>query len=84
MRIQVLLFAAFREVVGRTTLELEVGDRSTANDLYQVLQRDFPALEALRPYAMFAVNREVAEPRTELKDGDEIALLQPVSGGSSD
>ena len=81
MQVRLLLFAAHREVVGRRELEVEVPEGVTAEDLYRLVQEKQPALASLRPYTTFAVNRQVVDPRSPLQPGDEVAFLQPVSGG---
>ena len=82
MAITVLLFASFREAVGVQRCVLELPEASTPSNLYDLLQQSYPALEQMRPYVSFAVNRTMTGPNTRLQDGDEVALLQPVSGGS--
>ena len=81
MRIQVLFFAAYREAVGTSRQDLDIPDGATASELYDLLEVSSPRLEALRPYTTFAVNREVVAPTQTLQPNDEVALLQPVSGG---
>lgn len=83
MQITLLLFASHRELAGTGRMVLDVAPGSTAGDLYDMLQDSHPRLGALRPYTTFAVNREVVEPATRLHPGDEVAFLQPASGGSS-
>jgi molybdopterin converting factor subunit 1 len=82
VRVHVLFFAAYREAVGTSRQELEVPDGTTAGQLYDRLQASIPRLGALRPYTTFAVNREVVGPTQPLRPGDEVAFLQPVSGGT--
>jgi molybdopterin converting factor subunit 1 len=82
MTVCVLLFAAYREAVGQSRLEIELPHGATAGDLFEALQHDHPDLERLRPYTTFAVNRAVCDATTPLGSGDEVAFLQPVSGGS--
>jgi molybdopterin converting factor small subunit len=81
MQIQVLLFAAFREAVGASRLELEVPDGTTLRQVYSLVERSHPRLAALRPYTTFARNREVVEGEVTVSPGDEIVFLQPASGG---
>ena len=76
-----MLFAAHREAAGRSRLEVEVPVGATAEDLYELVQQELPALAFLRPYTTFAVNRQVVDPSSPLRPGDEVAFLQPVSGG---
>lgn len=75
MHVTVRLFAGLRERAGRATVELE-GVTRTA-DVWAALDLgDEP------PGLLYAVNREYAEPSRELHDGDEVALIPPVSGGA--
>ena len=82
--VHVLLFAAHRETMGTNRIDLQVPESCTAEKVFEILCARRPQLAALRPWTSFAVNREVSDPETRLKAGDELALLQPVSGGSSD
>jgi sulfur-carrier protein len=77
----VLLFAAYREAVGRSRVEVDLPESSTAGAVFAALQIDHPELARLRPYTTFAVNRSVCEASTRLNPCDEVAFLQPVSGG---
>lgn len=81
IRIRLLLFAAHREAVGESRIELDVPADATPDDVYRLLETRQPALAALRRYTSFAVNREMALPSTRLQSNDEVAFLQPVSGG---
>ncbi|WP_210495609.1 cyclic pyranopterin monophosphate synthase MoaC [Patulibacter sp. SYSU D01012] len=83
IRIDVRLFAALRERAGtgRTTLELPEG--ATAGEARDAL---WPALGMASPLpdraVALAVNQEYARPDVVLGDGDELALIPPVSGGA--
>jgi molybdopterin converting factor subunit 1 len=81
LRIRVLLFAAHRESFGRSEVSLEVPPGTTLEGVYAVMAAREARLSDLRPYTSFALNREVVDPRTRVQDGDEVAFLQPVSGG---
>lgn len=81
MRINLLLFATYRDLTGVGELSIDVRDGASAGDaLRELRQRDarFAALPA-RP--VVAVNREYAELHVRLAEGDELALLPPVAGG---
>ena len=82
MRVRVLLFAALREAVGEKLLELEVRDSATVADLLAQLEAKHRAFVGHRGRLLVAHNEERAALSTVLRDGDEIALLPPVSGGS--
>jgi len=80
-RVCVLLFASYRELLGASRLEITVPWGATLQDVYRVLEVREPRLAQLRGATTFALNREVASSGSMVRDGDEIALLQPVSGG---
>jgi molybdopterin converting factor small subunit len=81
MQVRVLLFAAYRELVGQKSLQVDVVPDATVDDVFEAVQRVAPDLARLRPYTSFAVNREIEPAGFRVKDGDEIAFIQPVSGG---
>jgi len=82
-RVCVLLFAAYRELLGVSRLELSVPRGATLQDVYRALEVREPRLAQLRDSTTFALNREVSPPGSAVREGDEIALLQPVSGGET-
>jgi molybdopterin converting factor subunit 1 len=81
MRVTVRLFASQRETLGRSSLEVDVPDGTTAAGAFARLAQSHRELAAPEGSIAFAVNREHAEPETALHDGDELALLPPVAGG---
>ena len=77
MQITVRLFAGLRELAGTGRRELELPEGSSSADVWPALGLgDEPA------GLLYAVNREYAEPGRKLSDGDEVALIPPVSGGA--
>ena len=75
MRVTVRLFASLRELAGRSSLELD--DVASVADVWPRLGLgDEPG------GLLYAVNREYVSREHELADGDEVALIPPVSGGS--
>ena len=76
MRVTVRLFAGLRERAGQARLELD--DVARVEDVWPRLGLG----EAEPPGLFYAVNREYVERGHELADGDEVALIPPVSGGS--
>ena len=84
VHVHVLLFASHREAFGESRVQLSVPSGTDVNALYRELVSRVPRMADLRPFTTFAVNREVVAPSTVLRDGDELALLQPVSGGYGD
>jgi MoaE-MoaD fusion protein len=75
VRVTVRLFAGLRERAGRSQIELE--DVTRVEDVWPALD-----LGPEPPGLLYAVNREYVQPGQELADGDEVALIPPVSGGS--
>ena len=82
MRVRVLLFAALREAVGQKQLDLELPADATLAELMVRLEREYELLARYRGRLLVSLNEERAPLETQLGEGDEIALLPPVSGGS--
>lgn len=80
MRIQVLLFALFREQAGQARLLLDLPAGSTVADAKALLEQQYPLQLS---GGLAAINEQLAQASDGLKDGDELAFLPPVSGGSS-
>ena len=81
MRVTLKLFGSLRELAGTRTLELELPAGAKVEDVREALAARLPAAAPLGPRVAVAVNHELALPGTLLADGDEVALLPPVSGG---
>jgi len=82
MQVTVKFFATYREVVGRRELKVELEDGATLRDLRGVIYASHPRLKGFEETMLLAVNQELADPGAPLRDGDEVALLPPVSGGT--
>ena len=83
MRIRVRLFAIQREIAGAREVPLELADGGTVEDAWRALIERYPALASGRSFVRFARNADYAEPGTLLADGDELAVIPPVSGGTA-
>jgi molybdopterin synthase catalytic subunit len=81
MTIRVLFFASLARDVGAREKALALADNATVQDALDALARDFSALKALRARLATAVNMAYVDGRHVLRDGDELALIPPVSGG---
>lgn len=77
MRVVVKLFAGLRERAGTGERQVELSDGATAGNVWSAL-----GLGEEPPGLLYAVNREYAERDRPLADGDEVALIPPVSGGA--
>jgi MoaE-MoaD fusion protein len=84
LRIRVRLFAMQREAAGMRELRLEVPLGSTVDDAWNAVVREVPALAPGRASLRFAVNGSYTDDDHALADGDEIACIPPVSGGSGE
>jgi molybdopterin converting factor subunit 1 len=84
MRIRVRLFAIQRELAGAREVPIELEDGATVEDAWAAVAARFPVLAPGRPSVRFARNGDYAEPSTALGDGDEVAFIPPVSGGSEE
>lgn len=78
----VKLFARLRELVGTGDLALEVPGGTTVADVWAALVEAHPAAGAYARSMSCAVNLEYARMATPVAEGDEVAFLPPVSGGS--
>jgi molybdopterin synthase sulfur carrier subunit len=82
--IELRYFARFREELGVAAEELEIEGEPTLEELLAELRdRGGPWVRLFAPdqRVMMAVNQEVADLTTSVKDGDEVALFPPVTGG---
>jgi molybdopterin synthase catalytic subunit len=77
MRVTVRLFAGLREHAGMGQRELELGDGAHVEDVWPEL-----GLGEEPTGLLFAVNRVYVERGSALSEGDEVALIPPVSGGA--
>jgi molybdopterin synthase catalytic subunit len=82
MRVQVVFFGILKDIVGSSEAQFELHVGATAAELWTVLQAQTPGLARFQKSVAVAVNQHYSEPGTLLHEGDEVALLPPVSGGS--
>lgn len=81
MIVSVRCFSTVRELFGVDALEVQLPDSATLADLEAELTRRRPDFARL-PLAR-AVNRAYATKTTVLREGDEVAFIPPISGGSA-
>ena len=81
MRVTVRLFARLREIAGAAEMARDVAPGATIGRIWQELASEFPQLRPYERSISSAVNADYARMDTELRDGDEVAFLPPVSGG---
>jgi len=75
---RVLLFAAVRDAFGVGAIELDV---ATVADAQRELTGRCPAAAGILARSRFAVNAQFVDSAYRLREGDEIAVIPPVSGG---
>lgn len=83
MKVQVRLFARYREEAGRDHLDLELADGGTVERAWEAVTRQYPVLVPYRPYTLFALRNDYVGADHPLGDGDELCLFPPVSGGAA-
>lgn len=81
MNIHLRMFAILRERTGVAETRLVLPDGSTVGAAIAEVGRRFERIIDLLPRTATAVNLQYAKPEHVLNDGDELALIPPVSGG---
>lgn len=81
MTVRVRLFAILRDRGGVADCSLELPPGSTVAQAKEPLLRRLPALRDHLDRCRFAVNQTYVAPTAPLHDGDELAVIPPVSGG---
>ena len=82
MQIRLRLFATYREIVGSRGLMWSARDGITLRELVDGIVAKYPRLADHRGSMLLAVNEDIVSAERVLTDGDEVALLPPVSGGA--
>jgi len=80
LNISVRFFALYKDRAGISVLTVELAEHSTTLDLMDKLYSMYPALPSATP-VLIAINYQYVEPNSILHDGDEVAIIPPVSGG---
>ena len=81
MNITVRLFAVLRDKAGVAELRLAMPEGATVSDAVELVLQRHPEIGSFANRVAYAVNLVRVDRQTVLKDGDELALLPPVSGG---
>jgi molybdopterin converting factor subunit 1 len=82
VRVNVRLFALAKQVAGRGELWLDLPENAKVADLRRALAAACPKLAPLAAGAMIAVAAEYAADDQPIGEGDEVAVIPPVSGGA--
>jgi molybdopterin converting factor subunit 1 len=81
MQVRVLFFGSLRDA-GMAGAEVTLPEGATAAELLDLLAAEHPVLCGMRDSLALAINQEYASRDSLLREGDEVALLPPVSGGA--
>ena len=81
MTVQTLFFAAYRDLVGTSTLDVQLAEGATVADLVRELRGRGAPFDGLPAAPAVAVNRAYAGLDDALGAGDEVAFIPPVAGG---
>lgn len=81
MNIQVLLFAQAKQIVGQSSLQIELPDQATVSDLLNHVVQAAPELQPMQTSLLVAVNNQFADGQQVIHGSDTVACFPPVSGG---
>jgi MoaE-MoaD fusion protein len=84
VRIRVLFFGILRDVTGLREDSIDVPEGGQASAVFDQYAAQFPRLREMSASIVLAVNQKFCAPSTRLSEGDELAMLPPVSGGTED
>ena len=84
MKVDVLLFGVLKDVVGRSAETIDLLEGARVRELLLYYAHQTPQFEALLPSLAISVNQEYSGADRPLREGDEVGLLPPVSGGTSE
>jgi MoaE-MoaD fusion protein len=82
MNIRLRLFAVYRDRAGLEEDVLDVPDGARVGEVLDLVRQRYAGLRDLPPRVLAAVNMDYVQPDAVLRDGDELALIPPVAGGS--
>jgi len=77
----VKFFASARDIVGKKDIQMEIEKDSKVEDVMKNIFEDYPELQEMQDQLLISVNKDKTDKNEILKDGDEIAVMPPVTGG---
>jgi sulfur-carrier protein len=75
------LFAVYQEEFDAPEISRQFPANTPVSDVLELLIVERPQLARWREVTRFGINMDFVEPETILRDGDEVVLIPPVSGG---
>lgn len=82
MRVNVLVFGVLKDIIHESSATLELPEGACVREVLDHFRKAFQQNEQIWASLAVAVNREYVQGGHALRDGDEVALLPPVSGGA--
>ena len=83
MLVKVLFFGQLRDITGIREDRIDLPETAVLDDVFETYANRAPRLRELRPSIVFAKNQQFSPGSDRVAEGDEIAFLPPVSGGST-
>jgi molybdopterin synthase catalytic subunit len=83
MRVKVLFFGMLKDIVGSSEEQLNVSEGAQLETIFDHYAGRFPRLREMASSIVLARNQEFSPASTSVNEGDEVAFLPPVSGGST-
>ena len=84
MRIRVLFFGLLKDLAGRSEDQIEVAEGASLRQVFDTYATQIPRMKEMAGSIVLAHNQAFADPSTLVSDGDEVAFLPPVSGGTDE
>lgn len=81
IKVRVLYFAQVREATGICEENVFLEKQSTLTNLISKIEENHPSIRMVKENILLAVNCNIAGKNLSLKEGDQIAVFPPVSGG---
>ncbi len=84
MKVNIHLFAGLHDLLGQRDVSLELSEGATVAELREQLAREYPIVTPFMSTLVAAVDEEYVTAEHPLRDGDDVALIPPVSGGDDE
>jgi molybdopterin converting factor subunit 1 len=81
IRITILYFASVKDITGVKKETMNLTPDTSIKKLLEKISLNYPAIKSISNVVKISINYKMMDMNTILKDGDEVALLPPVSGG---
>jgi len=80
MKVNILAFGIAKDIVGGKAGEMDFSEDATISEVKQALTEKYPSFEQLAKFSI-AVNESYQDDHYVIKEGDELVIIPPVSGG---